>query len=67
MENEKATDSVLPKVRLVRTWRLEGAFDFAKALGVTPVTVYYVLNGKRRSPRIEAALAEQGIKCRRRR
>lgn len=67
MRSDNATTTEMPKVRLVRTWRLEGAFDFAKALGVTPVTVYYVLNGKRRSPRIEAALAEQGIKCRRRR
>lgn len=67
MRSDNATISELPKVRLVRTWRLEGAFDFAKALGVTPTSIYYVLNGKRRSPRIEAALAEQGIKCRRRR
>ena len=66
MPDEKATAPVLPKVRLVRTWRLEGTFDFAKALGVSPEMVYYVLNGKRRSPRIEAALAAQGIKCRQR-
>lgn len=59
-------ETPLPKVRLVRSWRLEGALDFAKALGVSPATVYYVLSGKRRSPRIEAALAAQGIKCRQR-
>lgn len=68
MEESASTQqpSQLPRVRLVRSLRLEGAIDFSRALGVSPSTVYYVLSGKRRSPRIEAALAEQGIKCRRR-
>ena len=46
---ETGAQEALPKVRLVRSWRLEGALDFAKALGVSPATVYYVLSGKRRS------------------
>lgn len=65
-EETRTPEVALPRVRLVRSWRLEGAIDFAKALGVSPATVYYVLSGKRRSPRIEAALAAQGIKCRQR-
>lgn len=63
MEAETANNK-LPPVRLVRTWRLEGAQAFANVLGVTAQQVYEVLNGRRRSPRIEAALAAQGIACR---
>ena len=64
---EEPISNQLPRVRLVRTWRLEGAKAFADALNVTTQQLYYVLNGKRRSPRIESALAEQNISCRVRR
>ena len=53
MEAEAANN--LPRVRLMRSWRLEGAKDFADALNITTAQLYYVLNGKRRSPRVEAA------------
>lgn len=52
-------------LREVKTTRLEGMEAFAKDLGVTPQHVYKVYIGQRRSPRIEEALAKQGIKCRR--
>ena len=56
MEAEAANN--LPRVRLMRSWRLEGAKDFADALNITTAQLYYVLNGKRRSPRVEAALLQ---------
>lgn len=53
------------KLREVRMTRLEGLKAFAAEMGVSYQHASEVYQGKRRSPRIEAALAEQGIKCRR--
>lgn len=55
----------MAKVRVRETVRLEGIKEMAEEMGVTPQHVRLVYLGKRTSPRIEAALAEQGIKCRR--
>lgn len=55
------------KLREVKTFRLLGVSAFAKELEVTPEHVKLVYRGKRRSPRIEAALLAQGIKCKRHR
>lgn len=53
------------KLREVKTTRLIGLKAFAAEMGVSYQHASDVYQGKRRSPRIEAALAEQGIKCRR--
>lgn len=47
-----------------RIWRLRGLVGFAHELGVAPNHVRLVYQGRRKSPRVEAALAEHGIKVR---
>lgn len=52
------------KLRERQVWMLEGASAFARKMGVSPQHVRQVYLGLRKSPRIEAALAREGITLR---
>ncbi len=53
------------KLRERQVWMLEGASAFARKMGVSPQHVRQVYLGLRKSPRIEAALAREGISVKR--
>ena len=54
------------EIALKRVTRVMGITALAAELGVGRQHLYKVIAGERRSPRIERALAERGIRVRRR-